>query len=1235
MHARDHLFPRFQVRLDASGDLSDLTLTAATDLMLAQAAECFYLKAEYDSTSSPVTCQIAALAADYYDIAYKATKQNNGFGKFRFPKVWTSWMHVKQLTLKSVANYHCPNMLKPDVAVGERHARLILARDLAKAALDKCTAKEVLMPREVKVFAETTLDKVTRALDEIDRANFEDFHQTVLSRDQLRPLRKPPQTLVSSVNVFSGQSCGSVTDLIYQGRIRDIFEGVVGIMCMSSGYVSGLPQPGSIPELALSTSGQASLFPPVGGMRHGSMHSLVNSMQPRGSMAAAAIDSRRSSMAAGVSSASMEEVKKFVLEAKKVTAEWSTDLKKSLDLVQPLVKDDTSALTKALDAAEDRPTDMVMKRAKALLNTYFDCENINKVSSTREICASLDQSGEWISNYLRTGQKQLWQEQVSVLDQFGSSATMKVNPSQRVQEWMSVRQLIRKVSEAWFASTNEPMNPEEFGNFNPRDLRVKMVELIQKVRDEGFVELFKDGAAAPSDLHWSESKIKTVVPCIDSEYQERYQNTINLLNAIWNQFQGSKRVPLPSNLYAAFASVTERYLELREKAIGFEDRLEASYAFLMEFQNIWCGQDQKDNGFSGQKRIRVLDMLIDTGKHVAADASASKDTLIMLGIEESRKSLMALAKDAADVLEEVQMVQSQLTVSKSSVASEIQTLALNIARIAEDDANSEKIVTVFEQQLVKWKTWRHESQDHAHKLVDFRQWLQATFGKYVSDNTAALSRRTSNPAVNQQFGMSPNQVDLFQSLVDEQQKEEIRQIDRSYNVAEAAVAALNQQGLPSSRSSKPTPGASPQIQRRQMLRKISVTASALERQARSINEQMRRTDANIDNTELNILREELLGQMRAMQQQHQNFLQQSQGSQEDRQSPRRGSEFIQSAKHKLLQLIGKRPSMKGDQVIHELTIRPVVEAPRISHLIPDEQQLTSQFKRFSVDSGYGRSNTDLAAAPTAPPLHLDELVRENAMLRHRLSEAAAAPKNELPTRETVHRRKSIPRKPVQKDKSPGRMPVPFLGAQENPKHRPSLDAYLASRRNTNNGKQQCVESPQHETTTITISTSNPGLRIVTTSPTQEFDPACVAPLDLKPRKSLSRHSHYHHQEDKIEQLGDRQNSPASDGTSLDTKARRRGYVPLPGLVKSKRPSFATRHHSMSIPQATKSYENDVEVIPRSQTSMGLKDGIESVSKYFAWNRSGYEDFEVQRSAGDEDVFNIARRGSLGGEPFIP
>lgn len=47
VYIRNTLHPRFQIQIDTSSDLSEATLTAASELMLSQAAECFYQKAEF------------------------------------------------------------------------------------------------------------------------------------------------------------------------------------------------------------------------------------------------------------------------------------------------------------------------------------------------------------------------------------------------------------------------------------------------------------------------------------------------------------------------------------------------------------------------------------------------------------------------------------------------------------------------------------------------------------------------------------------------------------------------------------------------------------------------------------------------------------------------------------------------------------------------------------------------------------------------------------------------------------------------------------------------------------------------------------------------------------------------------------------------------------------------------------------------------------------------------------
>lgn len=108
VYLRDTLVPRFLVKLDKSSDLSEYSLSAMINLMLAQAQECFYEKANFgkfiiplfyvitlsnnyekliDKASSPLTSMIASQTSDFYEIAYRHAKTNNNFVRTRFPKV--------------------------------------------------------------------------------------------------------------------------------------------------------------------------------------------------------------------------------------------------------------------------------------------------------------------------------------------------------------------------------------------------------------------------------------------------------------------------------------------------------------------------------------------------------------------------------------------------------------------------------------------------------------------------------------------------------------------------------------------------------------------------------------------------------------------------------------------------------------------------------------------------------------------------------------------------------------------------------------------------------------------------------------------------------------------------------------------------------------------------------------------------------------------------------------------
>ena len=146
---RDNLAVRFKYTPLKHSDLSEFTLTALIDLMLGQAAECYWQRANIgkgvssqirllfnaqivDKSSSAVTSQVAAQASDYYLSAYKHSKDHSNTLTFksRFPKEWPAQIKSKSWLLLALAHLHMPASV-PDRMIPERLSRLDLAKSIA------------------------------------------------------------------------------------------------------------------------------------------------------------------------------------------------------------------------------------------------------------------------------------------------------------------------------------------------------------------------------------------------------------------------------------------------------------------------------------------------------------------------------------------------------------------------------------------------------------------------------------------------------------------------------------------------------------------------------------------------------------------------------------------------------------------------------------------------------------------------------------------------------------------------------------------------------------------------------------------------------------------------------------------------------------------------------------------------------------------------------------------------
>lgn len=137
LHIRDVICPQFKVNLDQSSDLHESTLTACSTLMLAQASECIYEKANdgillitTDETSSPVTALVAVYTSDLYDVC----ERKSSAGKPKFPNMWGQTMKAKCQLFGAISHFHTGPLISNDRAVAERMTRLDVARLMITAS---------------------------------------------------------------------------------------------------------------------------------------------------------------------------------------------------------------------------------------------------------------------------------------------------------------------------------------------------------------------------------------------------------------------------------------------------------------------------------------------------------------------------------------------------------------------------------------------------------------------------------------------------------------------------------------------------------------------------------------------------------------------------------------------------------------------------------------------------------------------------------------------------------------------------------------------------------------------------------------------------------------------------------------------------------------------------------------------------------------------------------------------
>lgn len=221
-YIRDTLCQRINMRLEKSSDLSENTLTAAAQLMLSQAMECFVDKAHDEKVSSTVTSKIAAQTADFFEMTLASAKMDISImGKHRFPKDWISQVTAKYYLYLAQAHFHAPLNLDTEQALGERVARLAVAKGYAELAVK---ASKENVSGVIYEIVKSHSDTITNAHTLADSANFEKHTQhTTIDSQLVTHLTRPNESLVNPVS-FDVTCGGSGVGLMQ--RYPDMFAAI-------------------------------------------------------------------------------------------------------------------------------------------------------------------------------------------------------------------------------------------------------------------------------------------------------------------------------------------------------------------------------------------------------------------------------------------------------------------------------------------------------------------------------------------------------------------------------------------------------------------------------------------------------------------------------------------------------------------------------------------------------------------------------------------------------------------------------------------------------------------------------------------------------------------------------------------------------------------------------------------------------------------------------------------------
>ncbi|KAJ3373836.1 pH-response regulator protein palA/rim20 [Allomyces arbusculus] len=213
-YIRVELVPRFSAKVEKTADMSPGTLEALTELMIAQANECYLEKASTDGTSDTVISQLAAQTAAHYETVQlvgtksdapkilKALNPTASRGP-RLPRDWLAHACTKAQLYTAIAHSHSPHP-RTEVCVGHRIARLALAKSLVERSIKEPEQLGAILVRQ----CEYHRNQIAAALRSLEVEN-KMLGEPVPDARSLAPLRRLPDPVAAPIPFSPPEAIGT------------------------------------------------------------------------------------------------------------------------------------------------------------------------------------------------------------------------------------------------------------------------------------------------------------------------------------------------------------------------------------------------------------------------------------------------------------------------------------------------------------------------------------------------------------------------------------------------------------------------------------------------------------------------------------------------------------------------------------------------------------------------------------------------------------------------------------------------------------------------------------------------------------------------------------------------------------------------------------------------------------------------------------------------------------------